>query len=78
MIVGATKAVMQIGKVWARVEEDEVLTMVGDVEQEVEEVVEVRVVEDLVGIVQVVVEDREVAAVEQFVDENPVQTKSQS
>ena len=78
MIVRATKAVVQIGKVWARVDEDEVPTMVGDVEQEVEEVVEVRVVEDHVDIVQVVVKDREVAAVEQFVDENPVQTKSQS
>ena len=43
-------------------------------EQEVEEVVEVRVLEDLVEIVQVVVEDREVAAVEQ----NQAQTKSQS
>ena len=64
MIVRATKAVVQSWTVWARVDEDEVPTMVGDVEQEVEKVVEVRVVEDLVGIVQVVVEDREVAAVE--------------
>ena len=46
---------VQIGKVWARVDEAEVPTMVGDVEQEVEKVVEVRVVEDHVDIVQVVV-----------------------
>ena len=47
-------------------------------EQEVEEVVEVRVVEDLVEIVQVVVEDREVAAVELSMDETQAQTRSRS
>ena len=53
-------------------------TVVGDVEQEVEEVVEVRVLEDLVEIVQVVVEDREMAVVELSTDENQAQTRSQS
>ena len=39
------------------------LSVVGDVEQEVEEAVEVQVLEDHVEIVQVVVEGREEAAV---------------
>ena len=52
--------------------------VVGDVEQEVEEVVEVRIVEDLVEIVQVVVEDREVAAVELSMDETQAQSRSRS
>ena len=53
-------------------------TVVGDVEQEVEEVVEVQVLEDRVEIVQLVVEDREVAAVELSMDEDQAQTRSQS
>ena len=53
-------------------------SVVGDVEQEVEEVGEVQVLEDLVEKVQVVVEDREVAVVELSKDENQAQTRSQS
>ena len=58
--------------------EGEVSSFVGDVEQEVEEVVEVQVLEDRVEIVQLVVEDREVAAVELSMDEDQAQTRSQS
>ena len=53
-------------------------SVVGDVEQEVEEVVEVRVLEDLVEKVQVVLEDREVAVVELSMDGNQAQTRNQS
>ena len=56
-------------------------SVVGDVEQEVEEVVEVQVVEGLVEIVQVVVlevKHREVAVVERSMDENLAQTRSRS
>ena len=59
----------------------EVPLFVGDVELEVEEVVEVQVGEVLVVIVQVVVwevEDREVAVVEQSSDENLARTRSRS
>ena len=65
-----SSVVVRSSKVWALVEEDEVPSVVGDVEQEVEEVGEVQVLEDLVEKVQVVVEDREVAAVEQWMDED--------
>ena len=61
--------------------EGEVPSFVGDVELEVEEVVEVQVGEVLVVIVQVVVwevEDREVAVVEQSSDENLARTRSRS
>ena len=61
-----------------RVDGDEMPSVVDDVEQEVEEVVEVQVLEDRVEIVQLVVEDREVAAVELSMDEDQAQTRSQS
>ena len=61
--------------------EGEVPSFVGDVELEVEEVVEVQVGEVLVGIVPVVVgvvEDLEVAIVGRSSDENLVRTRSRS
>ena len=61
-----------------RVDGDEMPSVVDDVEQEVEEVVEVQVLEDRVEIVQLVVEDREVAAVELSMDEDQALTRSQS
>ena len=61
-----------------RVDGDEMPSVVDDVEQEVEVVVEVQVLEDGVEIVQRVVEDREVAAVELSMDEDQAQTRSQS
>ena len=77
-MVRATNVVMQNWKVWVRVDGDEMPSVVDDVEQEVEEVVEVQVLEDRVEIVQLVVEDREVAAVELSMDEDQAQTRSQS
>ena len=56
---------------------DEMPSVVGVVEQEVQVVVEVHVQEDHEEIVQHVVEDREGAAVELWMDEDQVQTKGQ-
>ena len=78
MLVRATNVVMQNWKVWVRVDGDEMPSVVDDVEQEVEEVVEVQVLEDHVEIVQRVVEDHEVAVVELSMDEDQAQTRSQS
>ena len=52
-------------------------SVVGVVEQEGQEVVEVHVQEDHEEVVQHVVEDREGAAVELWMDEDQVQTKGQ-
>ena len=56
---------------------DEMPSVVGVVEQEVQVVVEVHVQEDHEEIVQHVVEDREGAAVELWMDEDQVQPKDQ-
>ena len=66
---------------WVLGFEGEVPSFVGEVELEVEEVVEVQVGEVLVVIVPVVVwvvEDLEVAIVERSSDENLVRTRSRS
>ena len=57
---------------------DEMPSVVGVVEQEVQEVVEVHVQEDHEEVVQHVVEDREGAAVELWMDEDQAQTKGRS
>ena len=56
---------------------DEMPSVVGVVEQEVQVVVEVHVQEDHEEVVQHVVEDREGAAVELWMDEDQVQPKDQ-
>ena len=57
---------------------NEMPSVVDDVELEVPVVVEVHVHEDHVEILQHVVEDHEVAAVEQWIDEDQAQTRGQS
>ena len=56
---------------------NEMPSVVDDVELEVPVVVEVHVHEDHVEILQHVVEDNEVAAVEQWIDEDQAQTRGQ-
>ena len=78
MVVMATSVVMRNWKVEVQDNVDEMPSVVDDVEQEVQVVVEVHVQEDRVEIVQHVVEDHEVAAVGLWMDEDQAQTKSQS
>ena len=70
MVVMATNVVMRNWKVEVQDNVDEMPSVVDDVEQEVQVVVEVQVLEDRVEIVQRVVEDLEVAAVELSMDED--------
>ena len=78
VVVMATQVVTQkrMVKVWDLV--NETPSVVDDVEQEVPVVVEVRGQEDHVEILQHVVEDHEIAAVEQWVDEDQVLAKNPS
>ena len=78
VVVMATQVVTQkrMVKVWDLV--NETPSVVDDVEQEVPVVVEVHGREDHVEILQHVVGDHEVAAVEQWVDEDQVLAKNRS
>ena len=78
VVVMATQVVTQkrMVKVWDLV--NETPSVVDDVEQEVPVVVEVRGQEDHVEILQHVVGDHEIAAVEQWVDEDQVLAKNPS
>ena len=78
VVVMATQVVTQerMVKVWDLV--NETPSVVDDVEQEVPVVVEVRGQEDHVEILQHVVGDHEIAAVEQWVDEDQVLAKNRS
>ena len=78
MVVMATSVVMRNWKVEAQDNVDGMPSVVDDVEQEVQVVVEVHVQEDRVEIVQHVVEDHEVAAVGLWMDEDQAQTRSRS
>ena len=69
MVMLATGVVMRNWKVWVQDKVDEMPSVVGGVEQEVQVVVEVHVQEDHVEKVQNEVEDHEVVAVGLSMDE---------
>ena len=78
MVVMATQVMTQKRTVKVQDLVNEMPSVVDDVELEVPVVVEVHVHEDHVDLLQRVVEDHEVAAVEQWIDEDQAQARGQS
>ena len=78
MVVMATQVMTQKRTLKVQDLVNETPSVVDDVELEVPGVVEVHVHEDHVEILQHVVEDHEVAAVEQWIEEDQAQTRGQS